>query len=348
MHSLFDFFNLQLLAGEGASGASAAGDAGPAADSGASGDSTADAGQARLQALGVPKDKISKRASSNVSKLIAAKDKTKSAADDARQVAAADNNAQNQDTEPKNDRLTWEQIMADPEYNQAMQQTIKQRLSKSKKAEEKLEKLAPAIDLIGRSLHIDASDINNLDVDAFVNAINNDSKYYEDKAIELGVSNEMAMKIDQLEREKARRDREEKLSIEQRKLQEHFIKLHQQGEKLKEIFPSFDLQRELQNPVFMRMTAPNVGLSVEDAYYAVHRAEIQSAAMQATAQKVSEKLSNSIQSGARRPVENGAVPQPASVSAFDYRHASREQREALKAQIARAAARGEKIYPPGR
>jgi hypothetical protein len=33
------------------------------------------------------------------------------------------------------------------------------------------------------------------------------------------------------------------------------------------------------------------------------------------------------------------------VSTFDYRNASREQREALKQRIRQAAARGEKLYP---
>ena len=37
--------------------------------------------------------------------------------------------------------------------------------------------------------------------------------------------------------------------------------------------------------------------------------------------------------------------QAPSVTTFDYAHASREQREALKRQIREAAARGEKIYP---
>jgi hypothetical protein len=93
------------------------------------------------------------------------------------------------------------------------------------------------------------------------------------------------------------------------------------------------------------MTSPNVGISVEDAYYAVHRNEIQTASMQIAAQKTAEKLSNAIQSGSRRPDESGVSSQAPSVSTFDYRNASRDQREALKKRIRDAAARGEKLYP---
>ena len=114
---------------------------------------------------------------------------------------------------------------------------------------------------------------------------------------------------------------------------------------MKAAFPTFELARELQNPAFARMTSPNVGISVEDAYYAVHRREIQSAAMKATAQKTAEQMANSIRAGQNRPVENGSSAQAPSITSFDYAKASKEQREALKRQIREAAAQGKKLYP---
>jgi hypothetical protein len=115
---------------------------------------------------------------------------------------------------------------------------------------------------------------------------------------------------------------------------------------MKKVFPNFDLHKELNsNPAFARMTSPNVGISVEDAYYATHRNEIQTAAMQVTAQKTAEKISNAIQSGSRRPDESGASSQAPSVSTFDYAKASRDQREAFKRDLRERMARGEKVYP---
>ena len=121
----------------------------------------------------------------------------------------------------------------------------------------------------------------------------------------------------------------------------HLRGLERQAEEMKTLFPGFDLRRELDNPAFARMTAPDVGIRVEDAYYAVHRQEIQSAAMQVTAQKTAQKISNSIAAGSRRPNENGTSGQAPSVTTFDYRSMSPEQREALKRRIRS----GEKIYP---
>jgi hypothetical protein len=205
-----------------------------------------------------------------------------------------------------------------------------------------MSKLTPALELLARQHNID---IENLDYEALSKAISDDSQYYEEKALEMGTSIETAKKIDQEERTTARQQREEARTLEQQKIQMHIQKLEQQGEAMKATFPNFDLRVELQNPAFARMTSPNVGISVEDAYYAVHRKEIQEASMRVTAQKTAEKLSNAIQAGSRRPVENGTSGQAASVTKFDYRKASPEQREALKKAIRDAAARGEKLYP---
>ena len=205
-------------------------------------------------------------------------------------------------------------------------------------------KLAPALELLARKHGMDPA---KPDYEALAKAISEDRSYYEDKALEMGVPVETAMKIDQQERETARVQRQEQQTIEQQKIQQHFQKMQQQGEALKSKFPNFDLQKELQNPAFLRMTSPNVGISVEDAYFAVHRNEIMSAGMQVTAQVTAQKISNSIQAGGRRPAEAGTTGQAPSVTTFDYRKASPEQRAALKAHIRSEAAHGRKVYPGG-
>lgn len=128
-----------------------------------------------------------------------------------------------------------------------------------------------------------------------------------------------------------------------RHFQSHFRELERQSEEMKRNFPDFDLRRELRDPVFYRLTSPAVGLGVEDAYYTVHRRELHSAAMQAAQRQVT----SAIASGARRPQENGISGQAPAVSSFDYRSASREQREELKRRIRLAAAEGRKLYPNG-
>lgn len=331
--------NLQLFAGEGAS--SGAGEGGA---EGATGENSVDAEQQRLLELGVPSDKIRKRANRTTAKLTnntVAKNSPQNEQQKEQQNATADVPTDNSHaTEPA--RMSWDEIMADPEYNKQMQAVVQARLKSAKTAEETLAKVAPALEVLARQHNLDPT---NIDYDALNQAINDDSNYYEDKAVEMGVSVEIAKKIDQQERDNARKQRAEERTLEQQKVQQHIQKLIQQGEQLKNTFPNFDLRTELQNPAFARMTSPNVGISVEDAYYAVHRNEIQAASMQVAAQKTAQKISNAIQSNSRRPIENGTSGQAASVTTFDYRKASKEQREALKQRIREAKARGEKLYP---
>lgn len=330
------WLNLQLFAGEGA------GDGG--GEGAATGVTAVDAGQQRLLELGVPADKIRKRAQKQAVKLPEGAIKTAPTAQAEQkpeeQAAAADNPTEEPTEAPS--RMSWDEIMADPEYNKQMQAVVQSRLRSAKGAEETLSKLMPALEVLARQHNLDPA---NMDYDALAKAISDDDSFYEDKALQMGVSIETAKKMDQQERDQARQQRQEAQTLEQQKIQQHIQRLEQQGEAMKQVFPNFDLRKELQNPVFARMTSPNMGLSVEDAYYAVHRKEIQAASMQVTAQKTAQKISNSIQAGSRRPDENGTTGQAASVTTFDYRQMSPEQRAELKRRIREAAARGEKLYP---
>ena len=342
------WFWLQLFAGEGGGAAGGTGSSGGegGGDGAVSGVNNGLAAEdQRLLELGVPEEKLRKRAKRASAKLPegAVRTAPKETAKPQEQVATANENPTEDKTETTAPaRMSWEEIMADPEYNKQMQTVVQSRLKNAKAAEESLAKLTPALELLARRHGLDAE---NMDYDAIAKAINDDDAYYEDLALEKGVTLETAKRIDQQEREHARQQREEARNLEQQRLQNHLMRLEQQGETLKKTFPNFDLRTELKNPVFARMTSPNVGVSVEDAYHAVHRKEIMAAGMQVTAQQTAQKISNAIQAGSRRPDENGTSGQSASVTTFDYSKASKQQREALKREIYAAKARGEKLYP---
>jgi len=322
---------LQLFAGEGAGGGSAGtGSAGGdgAASGSATGETAADAGQQRLRELGVPENRIRKPRAKKASPLPDGAYRTEQQVQkQPEQVAAAQTTNAQTEQEPST-RMSWEEIKKDPEYNAQIQEIVKQRVKDGDTNRAILETLAPALKALAQEQGLDPE---NIDYAALAKSITGE---YEDKALEMGVSKETVMKLDQQQR-----------TLDQQKMINHMQKLKMQGQVLKETFPGFDLRTELQNPVFARLVSPGVGLSVEDAYHAVHRKEIQAASMQVAAQRTAQQISNAIQSGSRRPDETGSASQAPSVSTFDYRKASPAQRNALKAEIRRAAARGEKIYP---
>ena len=332
------WLNLQLFAGEGTGGEGG----GEGANTGDN--ANADAGQ-RLRELGVPEDKIRRRAryAAKAPETTAKTEEEPKAAENTEQVAAAENPTEELDKKTeKPARMSWDEIMADPEYNRQMQAVVQSRLKSSKGAEEALAKLTPALELLARKHKLDPS---NMDYDALTKAISDDDSYYEDKALQMGTSVETAKKIDQQERDNARQQRAQELSLQEQRVRNHYAGLEQQAKEFQKVIPNFDLATELKNPAFLRMTAPNVGISVRDAYYAVHHDEMQTAAMQATAKATAQNISQNIQARQRRPDENGISGQAPSATTFDYSKASPEQREAFKKDLRARMARGEKVYP---
>ena len=331
------WLNLQLFAGEGTGG-----EGGEGANTGDN--ANADAGQ-RLRELGVPDSVLRKRAryAAKAPETTAKTEEEPKAAENTEQVAAAENPTEDETKKTeKPARMSWDEIMADPEYNKQMQAVVQSRLKSSKGAEEALAKVTPALELLARKYKLDP---NNMDYDALTKAINDDDSYYEEKALQMGTSVETAKKIDQQERDTARQQKAAELSLQEQKIRNHFISLENQATEFQKIIPGFNLQTELKNPAFLRMTSPNVGISVRDAYYAVHHDEMMQAGMQATAKATAQNISNNIQARQRRPDENGISGQAPSATTFDYRNASRDQREAFKKDLRARMARGEKVYP---
>ena len=204
------WFWLQLFAGEGGGAAGGTGSSGGegGGDGAVSGANDGVAAEhQRLLELGVPEEKLRKRAKRASAKLPegAVRTAPKTAAQPQEQVATADENPTEDKPETANTtRMSWEEIMADPEYNKQMQSVVQSRLKNAKAAEESLAKLAPALELLARRHGLDAE---NMDYDAIAKAINDDDSFYEDKALEMGVTLETAKRLDQQD------SRERKLEI---------------------------------------------------------------------------------------------------------------------------------------
>lgn len=335
---------LQFFGGAGGAGATPSGTESGGQATGV--DATAAAEQ-KLREMGVPEAKAKQRASRYASRMPSA-EATKET--NVATAAAKDSTPTEDKGKQVSQRLSWDDIKRDPEYKKAydseMRNAVMARLNKERASSEAnraaMDAMTPALELMARKYGLDAK---NMDYKALAEAISNDDAYYEQRAMELGTSVETAKRIDQLERDAERRAAQDAVAIEEQQRRAHVTRLVQQGEALKATFPGFDLRAELANPQFARLVDPKIGMSVEDAYHAVHRKEIQAAQMQYAAQKTAENMSNAIQAGQKRPDEAGSTGQAPSVSTFDYRNASKEQREALKKQIRAAAARGEKLYP---
>lgn len=343
---------LQLFADGGAAAGAGAGEGNAAGDNGAVAAGQQPQTQADvLAALGVPPSKIRAKYKNAV---INAQSAQEAAPQDAAAQTGSEPTQQtdNGDTAQQPQRMTWDEIKKDPEYNWQMQDMVQKRVQKYKQREGQLNGL---LGIVAQRYGIDATDPEKLDIDALTNAVSGDNEYYEKRGLELGVSAEVAKHIADLERKAARADAMERENSEQRAIAEHLQRLEAQAQAFKATVPDFDLRAELSDPTFARLTSPNVGLSVEDAYFAMHRQEIQQAqaqqaraAVQAAAAQTKAAVANSIQAGQRRPTENTATTQAGSVlSEQNPRDYTPEQRESIKRRIRQAAAQGAILMPDG-
>lgn len=343
--------DLQLFA-DGAGAGDGAGADGGAAAAAETGEKAVDAEQQRLLELNVPKDKVERWAKRRDAR---AKRNGQTVPPAAAQPQP-DATAQTQTTEQKKEeepeqaeeqagkpekpekpeKPSWDELMKDPDYNKAMQETMKARVAKASQAEGFTSMIAP---LLAQQYGLDAE---NIDLNAIAKAVGDaaDHQREEQEASAFGVSADTIRQIRQSQQA-------EQESIQDKRLREHAARVISEAEEMKKLFPNFDLMAEREsNEVFRRMVDnPDNPVPLQTAYFAAHHNELVQTAVQKALQEASQKLTASVQANARRPDEAGADRQASSVTTFDYAKATRQEREALKARIRAAAARGEKIYP---
>lgn len=207
-------------------------------------------------------------------------------------------------------------------YDQRMQDTIKRRLKASQETVDKYNALTPTLEMLAKKYGVDASDIASLN-----KAIEEDDSYYEDEALERGISVDQLKAIRKMERENA----ELKRQMQEQSVREQADRIYagwmEQAASLKQVYPGFDLNAELVNPRFVDLLRSNI--DVRTAYEVIHKDEIIPAAMQFTAQQVEQKIANKIAAGQGRPQENGLRNAASAVVKSDVSQLSREDRRKL-------------------
>ena len=217
-------------------------------------------------------------------------------------------------------------------YDAKVQDTVQKRLKSTKETVDKYNALTPTLELLSKKYGVDVNDIEALN-----NAIEDDDAYFEDEALEKGITVQQLKEIRKMEKENAELKRQMQEQEAQKNASKLYAEWMDQAEKAKQVYPSFDLSAEMQNPRFLDLLRSNV--DVRTAYEVLHKDEIIPAAMQFTAQKVEQKLTNKIIANGARPTENGINSQSAAQVKSEVSQLSK----ADLAEIAKRVARGEKI-----
>ena len=218
-------------------------------------------------------------------------------------------------------------------YDQRVQDTVQKRLKGTKETVEKYQALTPMLEMLAKKYGVDASDVKALN-----KAIEEDDSYYEQEAIEKGLSVEQLKEIRRMERENADLKKQMEEQNAKDKANQLYSNWMNQSEALKAVYPSFNLEAELQNNQFLDLLKIP-GVDVRTAYELVHKDDIIAGAMQFTAKTVEQKIANKIAANGARPTENGMSSQSAAVVKSDVSALSKADRQ----EIIRRVARGEKI-----
>ena len=217
-------------------------------------------------------------------------------------------------------------------FSRRVQNIINGRFKETRTLQEQLQKSTPVFEILAQKYGIKADDI-----DGIVRALENDDESYREEAMEKGITVEQLKEMKKLEREVEQLRRNESRRDEQDRINRDITNWKNQAESLKEIYPNFNLDTEIEDPQFFSLLRNNV--DVRTAYEVIHRDEILGGAMQYAAQTAAKRVADSVAANSKRPVENGVTSQGAVNSQTDVNKLTKAQRE----EIERRVARGERI-----
>lgn len=315
----------------------------PAGDGGASGDAgtaetgvtAPDAGEQELLKLGVPKNRITKRASAAFGQKMAQADtRAGRPAQQAAAAAATEEGNTKEGTAAKPgfeipEGMSVEDVIKHPDVNKAIRNIVGKRVNAAKADTDAMAALRPALEVLARAHNLDPA---NLDYAALSKAVESDDRYYEDMALANGVDVETARQMDKEDRANKRQQE----IMRQEHMRRQVQAWRQEEQQLKGQGISIDLSKEAENPTFMNLL--KAGFGVMGAYKAVHHDEIVTAEKQAAFDRAQQQTVAQIRAGNTRPAELGSSQTPATAP-------GQKLTPQIRAQIRAELDRGRKVDP---
>ena len=218
------------------------------------------------------------------------------------------------------------------DFDAKVQDILSKRFKSTNEKVANYDALSPVLNMLATKYGVDAKN-----TEALVKAIEEDESYYENEALERGVSVEHLKEIKKMERENASLREQMKEQENRKRFEAEMANWISQGEEAKKFYPSLDLNAEFNNEEFRKLL--NAGVDVRSAYEVIHRNEIMPMMMQHAVKETEAKITNKILANAQRPSENGMNSQAASITKSDVSQLTKQDR----LEIMRRIANGEKI-----
>lgn len=226
-------------------------------------------------------------------------------------------------------------IKNDPTIAEEHQALLKEQMDKRFKGQSKLQKQLESTQSIIDMLAMahGTSDINELR-----EALERDNRMFEDAADRAGMTVEQYKKYQKAQWENQQLKQAQMTREQEMESERIYAELMDQAEQLKEVYPDFDLETEIENDQFKNLlTLP--GMTMEQAYKVIHLDDIIGSAARTVATQVKKNTIDSVKARGVRPAENGINEQPGVVRKDDVSKLTKQDR----ARIAELAARGVEI-----
>lgn len=183
-------------------------------------------------------------------------------------------------------------------FDSRVQSIIGRRLGDVKGLEKQVQSANEIMELMSLKYGVDATDTA-----ALKKAIEEDDTYWEEAAEKENLSVEQYKRMKKMEAENATLKREREEAERNSQKEQVFAKWSAEAETVKNFYPGFDLNTELQNEQFLRLLG--AGIDMRTTYETIHHDEIMTGVMSYTAKQVAKKQADAIKSGHMRPAENG-------------------------------------------
>lgn len=215
-------------------------------------------------------------------------------------------------------------------HTEEFQKMLNRRLANTQKLNEQLESQNRLISLI-------SSKYGETDIGKLSELIEADNHMLEQEAYEKNIPVETLAELKNLKRQ-ADMERMARETLErQNKERQQYSQWLREAETVKEQYPDFDLNAEVENPQFTAMLQS--GVDLKHAYEVIHMDDIVANTAKNVMNTSAKAVTDTIAARGMRPKENAGSDNSSAVYKRDVSSLTAKERE----EIARRVARGEKI-----
>lgn len=243
--------------------------------------------------------------------------------------SAADNSEKDSGyADPKEEARNSFRELIKGDYKEQYEETIREHLDqRTKSSQKKMQDMQNQVAASADAMELVMAKYNVDSPDKLKDVLEQDDSFWEDAADRAGLTVEQyrEMQLVKMQNKKLlAQQKADRIEHQARMLHDD---IRQQSEILKQKYPGFDLQGELQNPEFKKLIVDD-GWPVERAFKSIHMDELLQYTAAASGSAVRDNITKNQQARGSRPPENGMSQKPGVVSSVDISKMTAAERKA--------------------